>query len=316
MSLFGSLLFLGGLGFVLLSLTPKCWDSPARARQGSCLRGILENRQLRLPLLGERGKWDPLCVINYLALLVCASVTDTLHCQYQPVTLCCRWQGNFLQLQVLLARGSKSLEEKGVHFKAVRSNQSNLAYHTDFFSPFIQRLQTNSGKKWICKPSSLPLSLVVSLVWFVFLFCKTKQGNTSKSRPIWPEPDRKAVCTGSLWTLRGGEEGCSLECAAKRWVSATKTPAVLPSLVGAQFWSESTSLSSCYSPALALFVARPQTTSDFLLAKNRGYKTAVPAEASCPMLLSGAAWGGKYHVHILLSNSSLSPRSWDSEGPW
>lgn len=129
---FGSLLFIDGLGFVLVHLFSKCWDGWARARQGRCCHGILASSQLGLHLLGERRKGEPVCVINYLALLVCASVTDTLHCQYQPVTLCCRWQGNFLQLQVLLARGSKSLEEKGVHFKAVRCNQNNLAYHTDF----------------------------------------------------------------------------------------------------------------------------------------------------------------------------------------
>lgn len=173
---FGSLLFLGGLGFVLVSLTLKCWDSPARARQGSCLCGILENRRLRLPLLGERGKWDPLCVINYLALLVCASVTDTLHCQYQPVTLCCRWQGNFLQLQVLLARGSKSLEEKGVHFKAVRSNQSNLAYHTDFFSLYSKatdKLWKEMNMKAIL--FTAVFGCVFGLVCFSVLYNKTSK---------------------------------------------------------------------------------------------------------------------------------------------
>lgn len=156
-------------GFVLVRLFSKCWDGWARARQGRCCHGILASSQLVLHLLGERRKREPVCVINYLALLVCASVTDTLHRQYQPVTLCCRWQGNFLQLQVLLARGSKSLVEKGVHFKAVRYNQNNLAYHTDFL-PSIQRLKTNPWKKQIWKPHSWLQALVVVLLFWVWFF--------------------------------------------------------------------------------------------------------------------------------------------------
>lgn len=41
-------------------------------------------------LKGENAGAIDALPINYLALLVCASVTDTLHRQYQPITL-----GNF-----------------------------------------------------------------------------------------------------------------------------------------------------------------------------------------------------------------------------